>query len=118
MENKKITLLFPGQGSQYVGMGKEFHEKFKFVRDIYEQADNVLGYKLSEQCFKKPGLGKKIMHRTVLDKTIFTQPAVLTTSYACYKVLERRCKELNIELDVSLLAGHSLGEYTAYWPPE
>ena len=113
MENKKITLLFPGQGSQYVGMGKEFHEKFKIVRDIYEQADNVLGYKLSEQCFKKPGLGKKIMHRTFLDKTIFTQPAVLTTSYACYKVLEQRCKELNIDLNVSLLAGHSLGEYTA-----
>ena len=113
IENKKITLLFPGQGSQYVGMGKEFHEKFKIVRNIYEQADNVLGYKLSEQCFKKPGFGKKIMHRTFLDKTIFTQPAVLTTSYACYKVLEQRCKELNIDLDVSLLAGHSLGEYTA-----
>ncbi len=113
MENKKITLLFPGQGSQYVGMGKEFHEKFKIVQDIYEQADNVLGYKLSEQCFKKPGFGKKIMHRTFLDKTIFTQPAVLTTSYACYKVLEQRCKEIDIDLDVSLLAGHSLGEYTA-----
>ena len=55
----------------------------------------------------------KIMHRTVLDKTIFTQPAVLTTSYACYKVLEQRCKEIDIDLDVSLLAGHSLGEYTA-----
>jgi [acyl-carrier-protein] S-malonyltransferase len=113
MENKKITMVFPGQGSQYVGMGKELHEKFKIVRDIYNHADQVLGYKISEQCFKKPGFGKKIMHRTVLDKTIFTQPAVLTTSYACYKVLEAKCEERNIDLKVSLLAGHSLGEYTA-----
>ncbi|UCF86064.1 MAG: ACP S-malonyltransferase [Desulfobacteraceae bacterium] len=113
MKNKKIILVFPGQGSQYVGMGKELHEKFKIVRDIYDRADRVLGYKISEQCFKKPGFGKKIMHRTVLDKTIFTQPAVLTTSYACYKALEEKCEERNIDLNVSLLAGHSLGEYTA-----
>ena len=113
MENKKITLVFPGQGSQYVGMGKELYDNYEFVRDIYDQADQFLGYKLSEQCFKKPFLGQKIMHRTVLDKTIFTQPAVLTTSYACYKVLEKTCRERNIEFNVSLLAGHSLGEYTA-----
>lgn len=94
-------------------MGKEFYEEFEMVREIYDQADQFLGYKLSEQCFKRPGFGKKIMHRTVLDKTIFTQPAVLTTSYACYRVLEQKVRERNIDLNASLLAGHSLGEYTA-----
>ena len=113
MDNKKITMIFPGQGSQYVGMGKELYEKFSSVREIYDQADQVLGYRISENCFKRPGFGKKIMHRTVLDKTIFTQPAVLTTSYACYKALEEKCKERSIDLNISLLAGHSLGEYTA-----
>ena len=113
MENKKIIIVLPGQGSQYVGMGKELYEKYNIVREIYGKADKTLGYKISENCFKKPGLGKKIMHRTVLDQTIFTQPAVLTTSYACYKALEEKCRERNIDLNVSLLAGHSLGEYTA-----
>jgi [acyl-carrier-protein] S-malonyltransferase len=113
MKFKKITLVFPGQGSQYVGMGKEFYDEFEMVREIYDQADQFLGYKLSEQCFKKPRFGMKMMHRTVLDKTIFTQPAVLTTSYACYKVLEQKCQERNVDLNASLLAGHSLGEYTA-----
>jgi [acyl-carrier-protein] S-malonyltransferase len=113
MKFKKITLVFPGQGSQYVGMGKEFYDEFEMVREIYDQADQFLGYKLSEQCFKKPRFGMKMMHRTVLDKTIFTQPAVLTTSYACYEVLEEKCQERNVDLNASLLAGHSLGEYTA-----
>jgi len=113
MKFKKITLIFPGQGSQYVGMGKEFYDEFEMVREIFDQADQFLGYKLSEQCFKKPGFGMKMIHRTVLDKTIFTQPAVLTTSYACYRVLEQKCRERNINLNASLLAGHSLGEYSA-----
>ncbi|MFO7737092.1 MAG: ACP S-malonyltransferase [Desulfatiglandaceae bacterium] len=113
MKFKKITLIFPGQGSQYVGMGKEFYDEFEMVREIFDQADQFLGYKLSEQCFKKPGFGMKMIHRTVLDKTIFTQPAVLTTSYVCYRVLEQKCRERNIDLNASLLAGHSLGEYSA-----
>jgi len=113
MKYKKITVVFPGQGSQYVGMGKELHDNFPFVKDIYDQASQVLGYNLAEQCFKKPGLGPKIMHRGDLNKTIYTQPAVLTTSYACFRVFQEKCNELDINLNPYLLAGHSLGEYTA-----
>jgi [acyl-carrier-protein] S-malonyltransferase len=113
MKYKKITLLFPGQGSQYVGMGKEFYDRFKFVRDIYDQANQILGYDLSEQCFKKRKFGKMIMHKDDLNKTIYTQPAVMTTSYACFKVLKATLRERGLDINVSLLAGHSLGEYTA-----
>ncbi len=113
MKYKKIALIFPGQGSQYVGMGKEFYDRFKFVRDIYDQANQILGYDLSEQCFKKRKLGKVIMHKDDLNKTIYTQPAVLTTSYACFKVLEKSLREHGLDINFPLLAGHSLGEYTA-----
>ena len=112
MRYNKIALVFPGQGSQYVGMGRALYDKFKLVRDIYDQASHILGYDISEKCFKKPKLGK-IIHRADLDRTIYTQPAVLTTSYACYKVLEGACKECDVDLNISMLAGHSLGEYTA-----
>ena len=113
MKYKKITLIFPGQGSQYVGMGKEFYDRFDFVREIYNQANQILGYDLSEQCFRKRKFGKMIMHKDDLNKTIYTQPAVMTTSYACYKVLKATLKERGLDTNISLLAGHSLGEYTA-----
>jgi [acyl-carrier-protein] S-malonyltransferase len=112
MAFKNIMLIFPGQGSQYVGMGKEFYDEFSFVRDLFDEGSEVLGYDLSDLCFKKHSFGK-IMHRGAdLNKTIYTQPAVLTVSYACYLVLEHRCKEEGISLNPYLLAGHSLGEYT------
>jgi len=113
MKYKKITLLFPGQGSQYVGMGKEFYEHFEVAREIFSQANEVLGYDMAEKCFKKPTIGRKMMHWTDLDKTVYTQPAVLITSYACYRVFQEKCMERHINFDFSLLAGHSLGEYTA-----
>jgi len=112
MRNKRITLIFPGQGSQYVGMGKELYDKFKLVRDIFDEASQVLGYDISGLCFKRHTFGK-FMYKSDLNKTIYTQPAVLTMSYACYRVFDETCKECNIDLNVSLLAGHSLGEYTA-----
>lgn len=112
MKWDKITLIFPGQGSQYIGMGKDLYGKYKLVRDIFDQASNVLGYDISEKCFKPHKLGK-IIHRLDLDKTIYTQPAVLVTSYACYRVFEEECKKADIDFDFSLSAGHSLGEYTA-----
>lgn len=113
MKYKKITLLFPGQGSQYIGMGKEFYEKYEFVKQIYEQASKVLGYDIADVCFKGHLFGK-IMHRGVdINKTVYTQPTVLLTSYACYRVFEERCKKANIDFNPYLLAGHSLGEYTA-----
>ena len=111
MKYKKITLIFPGQGSQYIGMGKDFYDRFAFVRELYDQASQVLGYSLPEICFKKHKLGK-FMHKADLNKTIYTQPTIFVTSYACFRVFESVCKEKNIDLDIAFLAGHSLGEYT------
>lgn len=112
MTFRNIMLIFPGQGSQYVGMGKEFYDEFDFVRGLFDEASEVLGYDLSDLCFKKHKFGK-IMHRSAdLNKTVYTQPAVLLVSYACYQVLIHRCEEEGISLNPYLLAGHSLGEYT------
>lgn len=108
----RTILIFPGQGSQYVGMGKDFFDEFAVVREVYHQASEVLGYDMAELSFKRHPFSK-FMHRADLNKTIYTQPAVLTMSYACYRVLDETCKERGLELNVSLLAGHSLGEYTA-----
>ena len=113
MRYKKIAVIFPGQGSQYVGMGREMYEKFKLVRDIYEQASSTLGYDMAEKCFKKPMIGASFVHRADLDRTIYTQPAVMVTSYACYRIFEEMCNEVGIKLNINFLAGHSLGEYTA-----
>ena len=116
MKYRRITAIFPGQGSQYTGMGKELYDNFEVVRQIYEEANNILGYDLAELCFKKHGLasiGSRLMHKPDLNKTIYTQPAVLTTSYACFKALEETCEKGKVPLNFCLLAGHSLGEYTA-----
>ena len=113
MYHPKIALVFPGQGSQFVGMCKDLYDEYELARDIFDRANELLGYDLSEKCFKKPALGKKIMHWTDLDKTIYTQPAVLTASYACFKAFDARLRELGITCDIFSVAGHSLGEYTA-----
>lgn len=112
MKFKKITFIFPGQGSQYIGMGNEFYEKFDFARDIFDEASQVLGYDVAHLILKKIRFGK-IRHKADLNKTIYTQPAVLITSYLCFKVFETFCNEVNVHLDPAFLAGHSLGEYTA-----
>lgn len=113
LKDKKVILVFPGQGSQYRGMGKDLYDNFEVVRETYERASKILGYNLAEQCFKRPLLGRKIMHKVDLNKTAYTQPAVLTMSYACFKALQETCQIRKVDLNVSLLAGHSLGEYTA-----
>lgn len=113
MAYRNIMFILPGQGSQYVGMGKEFYDEFQEVRDIFDEAGNVLGYDLSDLCFKKHSFGRFMQFAADLNKTIYTQPAVMTVSYACYRVLERRCREEGISVDPYLMAGHSLGEYTA-----
>ena len=113
MKYNKVALIFPGQGSQYVGMGKEFYDRFKLVRDIYDEAGSVLGYDIAEKCFKKPIPGTSIIHKPDLDRTIYTQPAVMVTGYACYRIFEEMCEEVGVHPNVRFLAGHSLGEYTA-----
>src|SRR5580698_3582404 len=95
-----IALLFPGQGSQAVGMGKDLAEKYPAARQAFEEADEALGYKLSTVCFEGP--------EDQLRLTEITQPAILTVSIANLRVLETRMPK------PSYVAGHSLGEYSAH----
>jgi len=95
-----IAFLFPGQGSQAVGMGKELCEKYSIARQTFEEADAALGYKLSQLCFEGP--------EEQLRLTEITQPAILTASVAALRVLEEK------GIKPSFVAGHSLGEYSAH----
>jgi len=97
---KLIAFVFPGQGSQYVGMGRELFENFGVAKQIFEEADDALHFSISALCFKGP--------EEALKLTENTQPAVLTTSIATLKVLQA---EKGIA--PQLTAGHSLGEYSA-----
>lgn len=98
--NRTIALLFPGQGSQAVGMGKDLYEKYPLARQTFEEADDALGYKLSKLCFEGP--------EDQLRLTEITQPAILTMSVAALRVLEVRMPK------PCAVAGHSLGEYSAH----
>ena len=95
----RVAFLFPGQGSQYSGMGRELFESFASARAVFEQADRALGFSLSELCFRGSEEDLKL--------TANTQPALLTVSVATYRVLE----EKGVRPD--FVAGHSLGEYSA-----
>ena len=97
---KPFAFIFPGQGSQYVGMGKELFENFSMAKQVFEEADDALCLSLSALCFNGP--------EEALKLTENTQPAVLTVSIAALKVLQ-----LEKGMIPHLTAGHSLGEYTA-----
>ena len=97
------ALLFPGQGSQIVGMGLEFFQKFKIVKNIFKQADENLGFSLSKIILEGP--------EDQLQLTKHAQPAILTVSYSIFKVLK---EEFNFNFkEFKYFAGHSLGEYSA-----
>ena len=94
-----VVFLFPGQGSQYAGMGRELAEVYPAARLVFEEADQALGFAISELCFSGP--------EEALKLTENTQPAILTLSLAAYRVLEQN----GVRPDY--VAGHSLGEYSA-----
>jgi [acyl-carrier-protein] S-malonyltransferase len=100
MTPSNIAFLFPGQGSQSVGMGKDLAKKFPIARQTFEEADEVLGYKLSGVCFEGP--------EDQLRLTEITQPAILTASVAAWRILNEK------GLKARFVAGHSLGEYSAH----
>ena len=95
----KLAFVFPGQGSQYVGMGKEFFESSESAAQVFAKADRICGYKLSSLCFEGS--------QDLLDQTRYAQPAILVTSLACLAVAKEH------GLSAQLVSGLSLGEYTA-----
>ena len=98
-----FSVIFPGQGSQIVGMGKELHRKYTLVQDLFKEADDTLEFSLSNLILE----GSK----EELDLTENTQPAIFLLSYSIFKLIK---EEFNIDLNkASFFAGHSLGEYTA-----
>src|SRR5512143_138693 len=96
------AFVFPGQGSQYVGMGKELAEKFPVAKKTFEEADAALGFKLSDLIFTGP--------LETLTETHNNQPAILTVSIAYWRVLNEM---KGGKLECGIVAGHSLGEYSA-----
>jgi len=95
-----VAFLFPGQGSQAVGMGRELAAMYPVARDTFDEADSALGYSLSSLCFEGP--------EDQLKLTEITQPAILTVSVAAFRVLREK------GITASFAAGHSLGEYSAH----
>ncbi len=98
-----FSVIFPGQGSQAVGMGKEFYEKYDLVKTLFKEADDALNTNLSKKILDGP--------KEELDLTANTQPAIFLISYSIFQVIK---KEFNIDLNkAKFFAGHSLGEYSA-----
>ncbi len=102
---EKISYVFPGQGSQYVGMGREVWERSAAARAVFEEADRVLNFPVTTLCFNGPA--------DMLNDTQYAQPAILTVSVAYLEALREKLKEMGTTIEPVYVAGHSLGEYTA-----
>jgi [acyl-carrier-protein] S-malonyltransferase len=98
-----FSVIFPGQGSQLVGMGKDLHDKHSLIQDLFKEADDILGFSLSKLVLNGP--------KDELDLTENTQPAIFLISYSIFKLIK---EEFKIDLNkAAFFAGHSLGEYSA-----
>ena len=98
-----ISVVFPGQGSQKVGMGSDFYNQYEYVKKLFDYADDILGYKISDIILNGP--------QEKLNQTTFTQPAIYLIGYVICEILK---KETNFfKKNFNFFAGHSLGEYTA-----
>jgi [acyl-carrier-protein] S-malonyltransferase len=100
-----VALVFPGQGSQFVGMGRALYESSAAARRVFDHADEVLGFQLSRLCFDGPA--------DVLEDTINAQPAILTATVAAPEALRERAHAAGAKIQPMIVAGHSLGEFTA-----
>ncbi|MEX1158122.1 MAG: ACP S-malonyltransferase [Thermomicrobiales bacterium] len=105
LTGEQVAFVFPGQGSQYVGMGQRLNEISDAARRVFAQADEALGFSLSKLCFDGPA--------DELQDTINAQPAILTVSHAALEALRERWRQVGGTIAPSAVAGHSLGEYSA-----
>ena len=104
-DDNRAVFVFPGQGSQFVGMGHELYEQSPAARAVFDQADEVLGTSISKLCFEGP--------EEDLERTYNQQPSVLTVSIAYLSALRERAANVGRKLNPAFVAGHSMGEYSA-----
>jgi [acyl-carrier-protein] S-malonyltransferase len=134
----KIALIFPGQGAQYYGMGKDIYENSPAAKRVFDRTNEILGYNLCHLCFEKDEkismekfkawlerVGDRLhlefiskLGPKILDQTRYSQPAIFTTSVACYEAFQELLVEKGIVLDFYMTAGHSIGEYAALYAAE